>query len=290
VIIKAVNDDTVRQASRVPGKSQWEGFSTRLVSAVVFGGAIIALVYLGGLAFSAAVTVFGLLMIFEWDKLCGGSGFDALGLGHMAAIGMITCLAAVGMFDFALATVFVSAAVFGVWALIQKRSVPWPALGIIYVAVPCLSVVWLRADEPHGMLIVIWAFAIVWSTDTGAYIFGKSIGGPRLAPSISPKKTWAGLVGGTICGTIAGTGAAYASGFASLGALAAISCALTFAAHGGDLVESAVKRHFGVKDSGTLIPGHGGILDRVDGLIFVWPTMVVAQALHGGSLLPWVPR
>jgi len=152
------------------------------------------------------------------------------------------------------------------------------AVGIAYVGIALTSIAWLRTQDDHGLL-VIWTFFAVWAMDVGGYFAGKGIGGPKLAPKLSPKKTWAGLIGGMILAAIVSLvisitfdlGNPFLMPFA--GALVAAVAQL------GDLYESAVKRSLNAKDSGNLIPGHGGILDRVDGLVFAAPIVAFAMAV-----------
>lgn len=151
----------------------------------------------------------------------------------------------------------------GAWA--------WRVGGLAYIGAACWGLIVLRQQGIFGGALVLWLFIVVWASDTGAYAFGRLIGGPKLAPVLSPKKTWAGLIGGIACAALAGalTGA-LASAQLSLGVLwkvAAFGAFLGAVAQGGDLLESWAKRCFGVKDSGSIMPGHGGLFDRVDGLM-----------------------
>jgi phosphatidate cytidylyltransferase len=173
------------------------------------------------------------------------------------------------------------------------NSPSWAAGGVIYAGVALLGPIILRADEPVGFAAVLYLFAIVWTTDVCAYLVGRAVGGPLLWPALSPKKTWAGAVGGLGGGVAAGTLVAYASvGTAPIvaGVLAFI---LSVTAQGGDLLESAVKRQFGAKDASQLIPGHGGVMDRLDGFLVAAVTAVVIGSLHRGvaaaaqGLLVW---
>jgi len=290
VITRAGNGDTAQRIPEVPQTGGWDELGTRVLSSIVLGTAVIAVVYLGGLVFSAVIILVAMVMIYEWDKLCENSWLGPIGLTHTVFIGATLLFAGADMLvQAAYSALFGMLAVAAI-AIYLRRPVLWPVLGVAYIAAPCVSVMVLRGQGSEGMAVVFLSFAVVWVTDSGAYLIGKSVGGPRLAPRISPKKTWAGLVGGTLCGTAAGSAVALLTDLAPLGVLAALSFGLTFAAHAGDLLESALKRHFGAKDSSALIPGHGGILDRVDGLIFVWPAMVIIQFIHGGTLLPWVSR
>ncbi len=160
----------------------------------------------------------------------------------------------------------------------------WLAFGAIWFAVPCVLLLWLARPENAGRATVLWLLAVVWATDIGAYVFGRAIGGPRLAPRWSPGKTWAGLVGGVlfalgIVGCADGVGARHDR--APL-PLVLTSAGLAIVEQFGDLAESVAKRRFGVKDSSGLIPGHGGLLDRLDGLLAVIPAVALLTLIGGG--------
>jgi phosphatidate cytidylyltransferase len=144
--------------------------------------------------------------------------------------------------------------------------------GMLYVLVPCLILVWLRNNGPHGLYFIVWFFVVIWSTDIGAYLFGKSIGGAKLAPKISPNKTWAGFFGG-ISSAVIVSFLLYYFLYPMAGLfLFFLGCVIiSIVGQIGDLFESWCKRRLGVKDSGKLIPGHGGILDRVDSLLLSTP-------------------
>lgn len=174
------------------------------------------------------------------------------------------------------------------WDSITPRdSLQWKCGGVAYIIIPCASMLWLRglsfADNPHGgMTVVLFVMLVVCATDIGAYFTGKRVGGPKLAPSISPGKTWAGLGGGIVAAALAGAiGASFSpyppSAFAGLD----LGVLLALVAQGGDLFESWLKRRANVKDSGTLLPGHGGILDRVDGLVAALPVFALLVWLSG---------
>jgi phosphatidate cytidylyltransferase len=152
------------------------------------------------------------------------------------------------------------------------------ALGVGYIGTAAIAILFLR-EQPNGFLLALWTLVVVWATDTGAYFAGRAIGGPKLAPVISPNKTWAGLIGGMIAAAIVG---GLIAGFGPLPATALwLGAPLAVAAQLGDLLESAMKRHAGVKDSGKLLPGHGGVLDRIDGLLPV--AIIVAAFVANGS-------
>ncbi|MDQ7248075.1 phosphatidate cytidylyltransferase [Dongia sedimenti] len=177
------------------------------------------------------------------------------------------------------------------WCKIAARrsgAVSWYALGIVYVFVPCAALIWLRNDLAVGLQQIFWIVALVIAADTGAYIAGRSIGGPKLAPRVSPNKTWAGLGGAVVSAAIVGAITALVMDRPTVWPLAAVSAGLAIIEQAGDLAESAFKRHFGVKDASHIIPGHGGALDRVDGLIAVAAAVAGINLLMGSSVLTWL--
>jgi phosphatidate cytidylyltransferase len=151
----------------------------------------------------------------------------------------------------------------------------------------CLGLVWLRAQPFLGLETVLWLFAIVWATDSAAFASGAVFGGPRLAPDISPNKTWSGLAGGLACGALASIAFGAAIGAKHVVVLGGLGLAVALAAMFGDLAESWLKRRVGVKDASTLIPGHGGVLDRLDGLIAATIFVSLLTIWGGVSPLAW---
>jgi phosphatidate cytidylyltransferase len=149
----------------------------------------------------------------------------------------------------------------------------------------CISLIWIRNDWNNGLLAVIWILVLVWASDSGAYAAGRLIGGPKMAPTISPNKTWAGLVGCVISAGIVGAVVAQSTYPDALYWLIAISALIGLVAQMGDLLVSAIKRHFGVKDTSALIPGHGGVLDRVDALLSAIFAAVLISLVNKGPLL-----
>jgi len=143
----------------------------------------------------------------------------------------------------------------------------WIALGALYAGAMLAAPLVIRADAPLGFIAMIFLFAVVWATDVAAYFAGRLVGGRKLWPAISPSKTWSGAVGGAIAGTVAGVAVAAVAGLEPLAPVIALSFVLSAVAQVGDLVESALKRRFGVKDAGHAIPGHGGLMDRLDGFL-----------------------
>lgn len=256
----------------------------RIISAAALAPIVLLTVYFGDLAFYLMIAVALLLMAYEWCRLtCSEAwGWDML-LAAMAGLGAISFVQFPALADDLPVTPLVTA--FGVIglglagaavrALWKRQDLLWRVCSVPYIAVGAVALVWLRQHEPAGLILVLWALVIVWSMDIGAYFFGRAIGGPRLAPRISPNKTWAGMIGGMFCAGLAGGTLACTAGFGTAAKLILLSALIGGWSQMGDLAESAVKRYFGVKDMSNLIPGHGGILDRVDGLLFGAPAVLL---------------
>lgn len=251
---------------------------TRIVSALIMAPLALLIVWLGSPFFDALVAVAAAIMVWEWDRICRGRFGNT---GRMSAVAIaVAVLMSVHLPLPALAVVWVvmlAAAVF-------SRS-GWLAMGTLYIGVPMVALVWLRAEAGVGTLF--WLLLVIWATDTGAYLFGRTIGGPKLAPRISPKKTWAGLIGGMLCAGLIGGAVAFYLGNPGWIKLVALAAVLAVVSQIGDLFESSVKRRFGVKDSSNIIPGHGGILDRVDGLIAAVPVVALMVLWFGSGLESW---
>ena len=184
-----------------------------------------------------------------------------------------------GGYAFAVLVALASVLIFYEWRrLVAGWGFGWKVAGFVYALLPALALLWIRDRAPLGLELLIWVFIVTWTTDIGAYFAGRAIGGPKLAPRISPNKTIAGLVGGMISAALAG----YAwVGLTRLSALLVFLAPLfALAAQAGDLFESGMKRRAGVKDSGNWLPGHGGALDRLDGLVVV-ATLTAAAQLAG---------
>ncbi len=158
-----------------------------------------------------------------------------------------------------------------------------PAFGVLYAAIPVCALILFRNDPDYGLWVIIWLFGIVWATDIAAYFTGKSLGGPKLSPQYSPNKTWSGLAGGVVAAAAVGGIVAYMIGNSSVAVLAALSGAMAIIAQIGDVFESALKRRAGVKDSSHIIPGHGGVMDRLDGLIAVAGASLLIGLARGGE-------
>jgi len=153
------------------------------------------------------------------------------------------------------------------WMHVTSLRPLWLVAGMIYAGIFLVSMLSLRSDPHLGLVALIWLFALIWTTDIAAYFTGRALGGPKLWPAVSPNKTWSGAIGGTIGGLVAGAAALAAAGLTLRPIHALVMLAVVIAAQLGDLMESAIKRRFGVKDSSHLIPGHGGLMDRCDSLV-----------------------
>ncbi|MEM7422690.1 MAG: phosphatidate cytidylyltransferase [Pseudomonadota bacterium] len=161
------------------------------------------------------------------------------------------------------------------------------AAGTVWIGAAGIALVWVRGEEPYGLLSVIWAALVVAATDIGGYFVGRWVGGPRLWPALSPKKTWAGLLGGVSLAFIVGGLFSWATTGTYFYQVCIVSMIAALVAQGGDLAESALKRRFGVKDAGTLIPGHGGVLDRLDGHMAAVLVAAVVTAVRGEAVFVW---
>ena len=198
-----------------------------------------------------------------------------------------------GGLPFAAFVVLIGAIGLWEWAAIVRNAEPasarlgWMTLGLPYVAVPCAALILLRQAEPSGWIAIVFVLAVVWATDVAAFFGGRYFGGPKLWPRVSPKKTWSGALSGLFAAIAAGGLTAMLTPTGSPTAGMAIAIPLSIAAQAGDLFESSIKRKFDVKDSGHIIPGHGGVLDRVDGLFgaaaLAW--LIAALGLGGNILV-----
>lgn len=276
---------TVATAATVP-RADASVLRTRVISALILAPVALIPAYVGPYLWDALVAVMGALMAWEWAGLCGSGKLSRAGALSMAvAPGAVAARALWGTSP-GLAVVAAGALAVGAAARFEQTpNAGWRAAGVVYVGLPCLAMAWLRARPEDGLATLLWVLALVWATDTGAYVAGRGIGGPKLARRISPNKTWAGLGGGIVAAAAIGW-AAYFSGVA-VAVIVPLSAALAVVEQLGDLFESAVKRHFGAKDSSRLIPGHGGVLDRVDGLLAVSLAVAALSAASGHTILIW---
>ncbi len=238
----------------------------RTISAIAFAALALGVTIASLWTFVLIMFVAGVVLAWEWGRLVRGNGFDAIALIQAVSTGAVAILVAFGRLDLAALLLGASFATVG-FAHFATPHVSWSTAGLLVTALPIGALVWLRGDPAYGTAAVLFVFAIAWATDTVAYAVGRLVGGPKLAPRISPNKTWSGFIGGVLVPGLVGYGFALALGGTSVLGLALVGVVLALACQMGDLLESAVKRRFGVKDMSSLIPGHGGLFDRIDGLL-----------------------
>jgi phosphatidate cytidylyltransferase len=259
-------------------ESQGRNLLMRVAAALVLAPLTIAIAYAGGWLWAALVTLAAIGLYIEWLMIVGAAQrtrVAALGIVALAISGL--CLA-FGRIDVSLTVLALGLA--GVAALSPEQRA-WNAAGFIYAAAAEIASVLVRLDQPFGFAALMLILLVVWVTDIGGYFAGRGIGGPKLWPRISPKKTWAGAIGG-FAASVAVTAGFAAFDLGKTGPLLLLGAVLSIASQLGDLFESAVKRRFGVKDSSQLIPGHGGLLDRLDGLVAAVVLAAIFGLLRGG--------
>jgi phosphatidate cytidylyltransferase len=251
-------------ASEQAGFAGQSELRTRVVSSVILVPIALAAEIVGHLPFAALVALVAAIAFWEWTAITKA---DTPPWPRVAAL---ICLV-VGLIGLAVSgtnwiVLIAAAAVLAVLAGLRQSMFRWIGLGLVYVGVPCAGFIVLRQSQPFGWSAILYILVVVWATDIAAYFGGRALGGPKLWPRVSPKKTWSGALSGLLAAALAGgaTVGLTRSGYPLVGCLLAVP--LSIAAQAGDLFESALKRRFGVKDSGSIIPGHGGVLDRVDGL------------------------
>jgi phosphatidate cytidylyltransferase len=266
----------------------------RVGSALVLAPLAIGIAYVGGWLFVAFWGLAALGVLREWMALTAGGDRRAVCMTGGASVALAVVLAGSvgnavdGIHEVRLlaAITVLAMGMLGVAALAPKDERAWVAAGIPYAGLLGVAPIVLRSDAGYGFAAVIFLFAIVWATDIVAYFVGRALGGPKLAPRISPKKTWSGAVGG-ITGAIAvAIVLAKVTGLANALALCSIAVMLSVVAQAGDLFESALKRRFGAKDSGHLIPGHGGLMDRLDGFVMAAALAALIGLIRGGIEAP----
>jgi phosphatidate cytidylyltransferase len=277
-------DEAASAATAEPGA---RNLLMRVAAALVLAPLAIAIAYAGGWLWTALVTLAAIGLYVEWLTIVGASrqaGVVAAGVVTLAISGL--CLAA-GWIDASLLALVIGLA--GVALLSPERRL-WTATGFGYAASAEVASVLVRLDQTEGFGALILILLVVWVTDIGGYFAGRGIGGPKLWPRVSPKKTWAGAFGGFAASLVV------AAGFFAfdpnktdptlmlkMGPLLLLGAVLSIASQLGDLFESAVKRRFGVKDSSHIIPGHGGLMDRLDGFVAAIVMAAIFGFLRGGA-------
>ncbi len=254
---------------------------SRILAATLLVPIAVVATWYGGRWFSALVTFGGVLMVFEWSRLFERTAFSlsfyALTLTAIIALG----LAAYGKYEWVGWAIGAGGVSSAVLEYVMRQRVQWAVMGALYIILPCAILIWIREAHEHGRFITFFLFASVWMTDIGAYAVGRNVGGKLLVPTLSPNKTWSGAIGGVVIGALAAVLVTF--GFdKSIPPVAAlfIGILIGIVTVLGDIFESAIKRRFEVKDASGLIPGHGGLLDRVDGLIFAIFLMGLFMLFH----------
>lgn len=266
--------------------SRWADLKLRVLSAAILAPLALGCIWLGGNAFAGLVALIAAGLAFEWLGLCRQRGavnailvFAALPLAVLVAawVGALQAIA--------LLAVATGAGIVVAGGVSRDRPL---AFGIPYLGLGAVALVWLRQPAGSGGVNVIVLLLVVWASDIGAYMAGRAIGGPKLAPAISPGKTWSGAIGGLIAAAVTGmvASALLAHGSPSWRP-AGFAIVIGVISQMGDLFESQVKRHFGVKDSGNLIPGHGGLLDRLDAVLTAAPAAALLALILGRGVVLW---
>jgi len=245
----------------------------RVVAALVLAPAAVGIAYAGGALWTLLVTLAAAGLYVEWLMIVGTAGERRVVASGLAALLIAGLCLAIGRIDASLLALVVGLAAV---ALLSPQRRIWNAAGFFYAAAAEVASILVRLDQTWGFVALILILLVVWGTDIGGYFAGRGIGGPKLWPRVSPKKTWAGAIGG-FAASLAIAGGFAAFGFGKTGPLLILGAILSIVSQFGDLFESAVKRRFGVKDSSQIIPGHGGLMDRLDGFV----AAVVLAAIFG---------
>ena len=251
----------------------------RVIAALILAPLAIAIAYAGGWLWILLVTLAVIGLYVEWLTIVGLAREMPVVVSGIAALAVTGLCLAIGRIDAASGVLAIGLAAV---ALLTRERRNWTAAGFFYAAAAEMASVLVRLDSVKGFVALIFVLLIVWVTDIGGYFAGRGIGGPKLWPRVSPKKTWAGAAGGFAASL------AVAFGFAAFdlgktGALLLLGAVLSVVSQLGDLFESAVKRRFGVKDSSHVIPGHGGLLDRLDGFVAAIIVAAIFGFLRGGA-------
>ncbi len=240
----------------------------RIISGIVLAAIVLAATWYGGLSFRLLAAAISLLVYYEWSTISDLHGSDPRGnaLGWVGIV-LIAGATVTGESVYSMEVLAAFVVVLAIMVVLRQKSW-WLPGGILYSGLTAIALSEIRDEDLRGFVLMLFIFATVWATDIFAYFVGRAIGGPKLAPRISPGKTWSGAIGGAVAAVIAGTAVVWSYFSADDLRIPVLALVLSVCSQVGDLFESFMKRRFGVKDSSHLIPGHGGVMDRVDGLIF----------------------
>ena len=273
-------------------KARFSDLRTRLISAGALGAVALACLWFGGFWTGALAALAGGVMMAEWRAI------TAAHVDEEPVRSGALYIFAVGWAPLAHYVRGVEIAVFGlvamgIYGLVldirrgQRAQGFWAFVGVSYIGLAALALVELRGVEPYGFLSILWAGLVVIAADVGGYFAGKTIGGPKLWPAISPKKTWSGTIGGVVLAFLVGGLFSWATTGTYFMQVCAVSVIAAVLAQAGDLGESALKRRFGVKDAGSILPGHGGVLDRLDGHIAALLVVAAVTFWRGEAVFIW---
>jgi phosphatidate cytidylyltransferase len=237
----------------------------RLVSGLVLAVVAGLCIFTGTTPFAVLVVLAAMLLGWEWGRLVHGRDAEVVVAVIVVTAGGAGVLAALGLVGLGLLALAIGAILAIVLSL--GNNGVFSGLGVLYAGLPAIAMIWLRSDYSRGLMAIVFLIVVIVTSDTAAFLCGRLLGGPRLWPRVSPNKTWAGLIGALLASTLIGALFWFLVRDAAPLRLAAVAGGLAFVAQAGDLAESALKRRFGAKDSSSLIPGHGGVMDRVDGLV-----------------------
>lgn len=270
--------------------ARWSDLRARALAAALLAPLTLGALLAGGWFWTGFVLLALAILCWEWARLCGGSVLAWPALSLPAAVLPAALLLALGWPLPALLLALLGAGLVVLGARRATGAVPpvWLGFGALWIGLGGLALLWLRLAPGAGVGAVLFLLLVVWASDIGAYATGRALGGPKLWPAVSPNKTWAGAAGGLLAAILVGLAAAAALTGGWPGAAAALTAAgLGVCAQAGDLLESWLKRHFGVKDTSHLIPGHGGLLDRLDGLLGAAPLAALLGVLAGPGAPLW---
>ena len=276
---KSSDTSAKKTPASAPERGKFALLAIRFLSAAVMAILALGILLMGDPFIYIFALIIGTLLIWEWANMIPNKGHS---LSYMVA------LATAIFISYDMLVIFAMLLAISIFVWFKSKAEAWRKLltfGVLYISIGIGSVIWLY--EMAGLELALWLLLVVWATDIGAYIVGSLVRGPKLAPKISPNKTWAGLLGGIL----------FAAGVSQLflvtildvagwQLLSSIAIAVAIVAQLGDLLESSIKRKLKIKDSSKLIPGHGGMLDRLDGLLFAAPFMCIVVILH--QLLPLI--
>ena len=272
-------DDNLTTGQSEPPERDWKerlgsDFAVRLGAGLVMGVVALVFTLAGVMPFAVLVILAAIAVSWEWGRMVHGKDANNVIVVLIVTTALAGILATAGLVGLGLLALPIGAILATLLSL--GRNSVFSALGVFYAGLPAVTLIWLRSDTFYGLLGIIFLLLVVVAADTGAFMAGRLFGGPKLWPRVSPKKTWSGLIGALVAGGIVGALFWFTVPGATVPWLAGTGIVLALVAQAGDLGESALKRRFGAKDASTLIPGHGGVMDRVDGLVAAACAVAVA--------------